>query len=418
MFNARHAATLPPGSHLTIDGAPGLRLEATASRRTWTYRYKSPVDGRMRQQRLGHWPAMPLPAALAAWERVRALRAEGVDPVVQRRANRAAAGALAARERHLVADLCAEYLADYAGTVTPKTWGEVDRLFRTELASITDRPAASLTRSDAFDLLNGMRDRPVVARRLRQSLGAAWDHALDSGRLPADVPNWWRLVLRGKLPSRGKAIEGASVGAGKRVLDEAEVGALIRWLPNFSRDVEDALTLYLWTCCRGAEIVAMERSEVTWEADGVWWTVPRDKLKMRRNPMTVDLRVPMVGRALEVVDRRLAATTGRWVFPRPGRKSDGHIGQKAIGVAVWMHMPYSRTRPEHARPRLPVTHWAPHDLRRTGRTMLAAMGCPAEVAEAILGHLPPGVQGVYNRHGYDAERRLWLTRLAERLAAM
>lgn len=49
--------------------------------------------------------------------------------------------------------------------------------------------------------------------------------------------------------------------------------------------------------------------------------------------------------------------------------------------------------------------------------MLAATGCPAEVAEAILGHLPPGVQGVYNRHGYDAERRLWLTRLAERLAA-
>ena len=50
--------------------------------------------------------------------------------------------------------------------------------------------------------------------------------------------------------------------------------------------------------------------------------------------------------------------------------------------------------------------------------MLAAMGCPVEVAEAILGHFAPGVQGVYDRHGYVAERCLWLTRLSDRLEAL
>jgi len=44
--------------------------------------------------------------------------------------------------------------------------------------------------------------------------------------------------------------------------------------------------------------------------------------------------------------------------------------------------------------------------------MLAALGCPHEVAEAVLGHLLPGVAGVYNRHRYDKEKREWLTRLA------
>jgi alkylation response protein AidB-like acyl-CoA dehydrogenase len=47
--------------------------------------------------------------------------------------------------------------------------------------------------------------------------------------------------------------------------------------------------------------------------------------------------------------------------------------------------------------------------------MLAALGCPHEVAEAVLGHVLPGVAGVYNRHGYDKEKREWLTRLATRL---
>lgn len=76
-FNARAAKALVAGDHLTIADAPGLRLEASATRRTWTYRYKSPVDGRMRQVRLGHWPGMPLAGALAAWEAARQLRAGG-----------------------------------------------------------------------------------------------------------------------------------------------------------------------------------------------------------------------------------------------------------------------------------------------------------------------------------------------------
>ncbi len=414
MFNARLAAALTAGNHLTIEGAPGLRLVASSTTRAWTYRFKSPVDGLMKQVRLGHWPAMGLPAALAAWERVRAQREAGVDPSAQRKAARATAASVVARQGLTVRVVCDEYLAWYRGTVVEKTSNELDRLFARELDSVEALPATSITRAHAFNLLQPMRSRPVVARRLRQGLGVAWDHALDAGRLPPETPNWWRLVMRGKLPSQGKQIAGMLAGVGKRVLSEAEVGTLIRWLPNFSRDVDDALTLYLWTCCRGAEIVAMERSEVTREPDGVWWTVPRGKLKMRRNPLTVDLRVPLVGRALSVVERRLAAGTGQWLFPSPGRRSVGHIHQKAVGVAVWSHMQYSETRPEWVRPRLPVERWAPHDLRRTGRTMLSSLGCPQNIAEAIIGHMGD----VYDRYGYDPQRREWLTVLAARLEVL
>lgn len=110
---------------------------------------------------------------------------------------------------------------------------------------------------------------------------------------------------------------------------------------------------------------------------------------------------------------RSDATAGSWLFPSRGRS--GHIEQKAVGVAVWAHRPASSAHPEWERPRLVLDDWAPHDLRRTGRTMLAALGCPAEVAEAILGHLLPGIVGTYNLHTYDAERRQWLTRLSAHL---
>lgn len=218
-------------------------------------------------------------------------------------------------------------------------------------------------------------------------------------------------MLRGKLASRGKRVAGQHRGVQKRALSADELRLLLPWLPNFTRDIEDALVLYLWTCCRGAEIVAMERSEIAEEQDGLWWTIPRAELKMRRNSSLTDLRVPLVGRAEAVVRRRLAANDKQFLFHSRGRY--GHIEQKATGVAVYCHMPNCALRPEWVRPRLPVTDWAPHELRRTGRTLLASLGCPSEVGEAILGHLPPGVQKVYNRHHYDAERRNWLSQLVD-----
>ncbi|MDN4039906.1 hypothetical protein QPK27_23030, partial [Massilia sp. YIM B02443] len=90
------------------------------------------------------------------------------------------------------------------------------------------------------------------------------------------------------------------------------------------------------------------------------------------------------------------------------------------GITVWMHQPYSNTRPEYQRVRLPVSHWSVHDLRRTGRTQLSALGCDADVAEAVIGHMPKGIEGVYNLHRYDKERREWLAKLSghyEKLAS-
>ena len=419
-FDARAAKALTAGNHLTFDLAPGLRLKATASTRTWVYRYKSQVDGRMRQVRLGHWPAMGPTAALIAWQQVRNARATGADPAEGRKTETQERRKKAEKVReglaqteYTVRSLVNDYLSSYTGTVVVKTHAELERLFARELDPIADVPASALARTQAFALIDAMRGRPVVAKRVRQGLGAAWDHALDAGYLPAEAPNWWRLVLRGKLPSRGKTIQGEFVGPAKRVLSEPEVSALLRFLPNFSRDVEDALVLYLWTACRGAEIVAMERNEIATARKVLWWTIPVAKLKGRRSPTRTELRVPLVGRAAAVVRRRMAATDSNWLWPSVG--ATGHVMQKAIGVAVWSHMPYAETRPDWKRPRLSVTRWAPHDLRRTARTLLSTLGCPSEIGEAILGHVLPGVEGIYNLHRFDAERLTWLTKLSAHL---
>ena len=417
-FDARAAKLLKPGEHIMVEGCPGLRLVATASRRSWTYRYKSPVDGLMRQIAIGQWPAISLASAGVAWEALRQVRDSGADPATEKRLARAVVPSPAAKG-YTVRQLCADYMAGHIKIRRrPKGAAEVARLFEKKLDAINGKQAASITRAEAFSLLERLSvGAPVSTRQLRTELSGAWDYALDAGRIPDTTPNWWRLIMRGRLVSKGKKIEGEYIGVIKRALSDIETGTLIRWLPNFGTNADDVLTLYLWTLARGAESCAMDASEITEEEDGLWWTIPKAKTKNARHKMAIDLRVPLVGRAEKIVRRRLEAKAEGPLFP--GIQSKRPIVQKSIGIAVHYYMPYSTKNPELAgRNRLPVVRWAPHDLRRTSRTLLASMGCPDSVAEAILGHVQPGIQGVYNRHGYDKERRVWLTALDVKLEAL
>jgi integrase len=420
-FDAREAKLLAPGAHIIMDDYPGLRLKASATGRSWIYRYKSPVDGKMRQIKIGNWPALSAPAAIVKWEELKLARDGGSDPSVEKKAERVheQAAELLQREvmkeaKYTVAKLCDDYIAGHiVRHRKPKGASEVARMFRTMLGDFGSVPAAAVGRNDAFTFLERFMDIPVQGANIRRELGAAWDYALDAGRLPDTSPNWWRLVMKGRFRSRGKAINGEKVGTAKRVLSEAELSVLLPWMPNFSRMLEDVLTLYMWTGQRGAEIVAMRGDEITEEVDGLWWTIPKAKTKNARHENAGDQRVPLIGRAVVIVKRRREREGKGYLFPN--QKKTGHVDQKTVQSSVYMHQPYAQTRPDNYRPRLPVGNWAPHDLRRTSRTLLASLGCPEEIAEAILGHMKPGIVGVYNRHSYEKERRYWLSILSEHL---
>ncbi|KAF1042373.1 MAG: Prophage integrase IntA [Herbaspirillum frisingense] len=422
-FDARAAKLLQPGEHLVVPDHPGLRLQATESTRSWIYRYKSPVDGKMRQVKIGAWPTMSVAAAIVRWEALKVERDAGVDLAVQRRGDRqaqeqaAAAIKEASRAAKLkVRDICSVYLEGHVRVNrVEKGYKEVKRIFDTMLGEFGDRSAVTITRKEAFAFLQQFLHIPVQGANLRRELGAAWAYNLDAGNLPDETPNFWRDIMRGQFRSRGAQVRGEYKGTEKRVLTEAELALLIPWLPNFTGINEDILTMYLWTCARGTEICEIHESEITEENDGWWWTIPKAKTKNRRQGGATDHRIPLVGRALAIIKRRLQGPVNGYLFTE---RSGKPVPQKNVGVAVWAARPECESRPEYSRKRMPVSGWAPHDLRRTSRTLLASMGCPEDIAEMMLGHMMEGVRGIYNRHKYDTERREWITRLSDRLEAI
>lgn len=426
-FDVRTAKSLGAGEHMAIAACPGLRLEVTKTTKSWTYRYRNQV-GQLRQVKLGFWPDMSFHDAVAEWGRVRSERDAGVDVAQQRKAQKTAvkeAAKLAQQPpvEYTVEALVQDYIKGhiYDSRKPDGAAAAVSALtrFLASNKSLAQMPAEHVKRQHAFQSLETMKATPTAAQKIRSMMGSAWDYALDAGRLDGDVPNWWRSVMKGRLKSKGKIIGGEHQGQKRRMLSEAELQDLLPWVVEHMHDNgRDATLLQLLTGVRGGELFTMRREHIEEVAGMLWWTIPKELTKNARHEHATDLRVPLLGVAREIVTRRLKAAgkDGVMFVDRLGEP----YTQRAFSTYIYDLQPYSPKSKRLGRQRevLPVTQWSPHDLRRTARTLLASLGCPKDVAEAILGHIAPEIEATYNRHTYDAERVQWLRALGDKLAAL
>lgn len=139
--------------------------------------------------------------------------------------------------------------------------------------------------------------------------------------------------------------------------------------------------------------------------DGAEGTDEERPLPARRRPARAAL-----GRARAIVERRLKAVgTSGFLFEDV---RDEQYTQHGVSTYIYELQPDSakaQRRQDVGGLVLPVT---PHNLRHTSRTKPASIGCPKEIAEALLGHLPEVIEGTYNAYSYNAERRPWPGKLA------
>lgn len=412
---------LVAGKHLLVDGCPGLRLEATQTRKTWTYRYKDGA-GRMKQVKLGAWPGMALPDAVREWGARREQRDSGVDPVLERKreALTRRSGGVAASVEDLIGRFCDHLDTRRKAESALSARRALERVMEEEPA-FAAVPPSSVTRAAAYAVLDARRQFPMATKKLRALLGQAWAWGQDAGVVDSESVNWWRQLMPGQLRSKGKIIEGEHVGSSRRVLRRDELKTLLPWArANMSQISLDATLMYLHTGMRGVEIFALRVEYITEEDDGWWITFPAHLLKQERNADIVDHRVPLMGVTLEIVRRRMAAAWDGWLFWTKRGKNLRVHNQKAFGSYVNALMPNSAKVKRRASVGLicPVANWSAHDLRRTARTLLSSISVPEDVGEAIIGHKPATMVASYNLHTYDEQKRDWVARLARLLGTL
>jgi|SRR6185437_9225430 len=146
--------------------------------------------------------------------------------------------------------------------------------------------------------------------------------------------------------------------------------------------------LLLLTGQRRDEVSGMAWTEIA--PDGMW-TIPAERYKSQRPQY-----VPLTVAALNIVQSQRHRNDTDLVFPS---KAGTPFARHSAGKAKLDKL-------------VSLPPWRLHDLRRTARSLLARAGVADGVAERVLGHVVPGVRGVYDRHTYAVEKRDALEKLA------
>jgi integrase len=325
--------------------------------------------------KLGTYPATSLARAHTLVDEARAELEVGRDP-------------RAVKSETLKA-VCEDYITrESAGLRSAKDRkATLERLVYPELG---DRPIGDVRRSEIVRLLDKVEDEngPAAADKTLAFIRRVFNwHASrsDDFRSPI-VPGMSRTKPRERARSRVLSDDELRV-VWKIAEGHGAFGRLVRFL--------------LLTGARRREAAAMRWAEL----DGADWTLPA-----LRNKTKLDLVRPLPKAALDVLGDKPDGATFVFSTDNGATALSGFSKAKTdLDKSVTEKLRAYDPKAE------PLPNYTLHDLRRTARSLLSRAGVPTDHAERCLGHVIPGVRGIYDRWEYCAEKADAYVKLARQI---
>jgi len=198
-----------------------------------------------------------------------------------------------------------------------------------------------------------------------------------------------------------------------RVLSEDEIINLARLMPDagFMKSTECAVWIALSTLCRIGELSKAQWADVDFEKR--IWKIPEANSKNGKAHT-----IYLSNFALDQFKLlKTISSSQRWLFPN--RDHSDHVCDKSITRQIGgrqTEIIYSH-RSKHCQALvMPNGKWTPHDLRRSGATLMGKLGIQGDVIEKCLNHTEENkVKRIYQRQGLEQEQAAAWRTLGERL---
>lgn len=399
------AKSVGKSSAYLSDGA-GLYLRVLkSSTKVWLYRMRD-QEGKTRWLDLGIYPDLSLVDARVEAAKLKSKRRQGIDPIHEKKLE----SVRIAHERSIKAarlslqDVFDRWERQELSKRKDKG-AEARRSFAKDVSpSLGAIPAAEITRAIIASVLDEVvaRGAGVIAKHLLGDLRQMYGFAIARGLVENDPTSHLK-----KSDFGGKKIER------DRVLSEDEIKDLIEKLPNTKLNEKTKLAIWVMisTCCRVGELSKARWDQVDFK--NAQWKIPAENAKNGR-AHTVYLSEFAIDNFNALKD-----LTGATDWCYPSSKGDTHQCLKSISKQIRDRQRLigvkGRGKPSDA---LILSNgtWTPHDLRRTGATMMGSLGVRPDVIEKCLNHIEQNiVQRTYQRQRLEAEQAEAWKLLGERL---
>lgn len=199
-------------------------------------------------------------------------------------------------------------------------------------------------------------------------------------------------------------------------MSEDEIITLAEKMPeaNLMPSTEAAVWISLSTCCRIGELLKARWEHINF--DKREWYIPAENAK-NGIAITVHLSKFTLNQFQKIESMHHYS---EWLYPN--RKDTDHVCTKTITKQLSDRQRSDAMSNRSSRTdtlTLPGGYWSPHDLRRTGATLLAMLGISPVVIERCLNHVEQNkMQRIYQRYSYQAEMNDAWDKLGSRIEAL
>lgn len=387
-----------------------IRVRAEADGGSISFRLAYRFEGKQRWLTL---KATSLAEARVGRDQYKAMVKQGIDPALEMKLNNERNRASQLAEQDVLAKQQARITVqklferwEKTDLLRRKDGGkEIRRMFEKDVLPVLGEMAvADVRKGHITSVTDALLARGVnrMARMIFSLMRQMFRFAVDRDIIESDPS---ATIRKAKIGSKEVERE--------RVLSEDEIRELSRKLPdaNLLKTTECAIWIMLSTLCRVGELI-----KARWEhldLDAGTWMIPAENSKNGK-PHQVNLS-DFAAQQFRHLER--LKESDKWIYPNRGNTT--HVCDKTITIQVKGRQTdkiHSNRSQANNALMLPGGNWTPHDLRRTGATMMTALGVLPEIAERCLNHTEENkMKRIYQRHSYENEKRAAWQLLGERL---
>lgn len=380
------------------DGGGLYLVVPKVGRAYWMLRFTS--NAKRKEMTLGKVDDLPLADARTEAALKMKLHREGLDPLIAKK-----------RATYSSINTVDELFADWhEGNIKRLKHHQIPlRVYTKDIAPVIgEMEPAAVTGRDIRQVLRSITEsnRPTIANDALMYCKQLFNHAV-------------KLDIIASNPASAFAVDDA--GGVEKSRDRALTMEELAFTFKIFREQADSFTRDNYLACALLVLLGVRKGELT---EAMWgefdlnakvWYLPSERSKSG-----VAIDIPLPDLAIEwLKELKVRAFDSAYVFPNRRSSKMPHMGKDTLNRAIsklFGSEPGRAVQPENKMG--DFEHFTVHDLRRTCRSLLASLGVPGHVAERCLNHKLKGVEGIYNRHDYFAERRDALNLLAKKLVPL
>ena len=364
----KHAKSKEKEYNLAAGQGLQLRVKPNGSK-LWLFNYTKPHTGKRTNLSIGTYPSVSLKTAISERNKHLACLAIGNDPRDIREGLKDKARESKSLTFAIVYDRWLEVKrVTISDSYLKRMVNSINLHVLPKLAAV---PISEISAPDVIKILKPASEKGYLetVRKLSRWLNEIMDYAVNTGLIAGNCLFGIRKAFPPpslkpeELPAFFDCLERSKISV--------ETKSLIHWM--------------LQTLVRPGEAASTEWKEI--DFDLAIWTIPKEKMKMRRDHI-----VPLTRQALQIL-QKMKPMSGHRKYVFPGRNEvSGHINSQTANVA-FKRMGY-------------ISKFVPHGIRGLGSTVLHEHGHKSELIELSLAHVDKNqIRAAYNRAEHLPDRR-------------